>query len=149
MAHVRKWLEMGCERLTPELANWAPNPGMRTVASQLVEIITVELPLVPLLREGKVLDDAEALSFVGDAHDLFNLQRKLEEVRLTTLEYLDSITSEELAEDVSREGPWFGTFWRSSMPRAEYFLNIAEHEFYHVGQIYSYLWCRGDNPYDW
>jgi uncharacterized damage-inducible protein DinB len=37
----------------------------------------------------------------------------------------------------------------ATLPRAELVLNIADHEYYHVGQLTSYPWFRGDNPYHW
>jgi len=44
---------------------------------------------------------------------------------------------------------WFGAFWQPELPHAEIFLNLAEHELYHVGQLTIYRWSRGDNPYSW
>lgn len=122
---------------------------MRTAAGQLVEIISVEVPLVPRLKEGRQPSDAEVDAVIGDQHSLENLLGRLVEVRQTTLDYLDSLSDEELSEEIPSGGAWFGTLWLPSMPRAEHFLNIAEHEFYHVGQLISYLWCRGDDPYAW
>jgi uncharacterized damage-inducible protein DinB len=129
--------------------DWAPAEGMRTVAGQLVEILCVEVPLVPRLKEGHILSDPEVDAVIGDQHSLDNLLRTLIDVRARTLEYLDSLSDEELAEAVPSGQAWFGTMWLPAMPRAEHFLNIAEHEFYHVGQLISYMWCRGDDPYKW
>ena len=129
--------------------DWAPAEGLRTVAGQLVEIIAVEVPLVPRLKQGKILTDPEIDAIIGDQHSLENLLRGLVDVRQNTIEYLDSLTDEELSEEVPSGQAWFGTLWLPAMPRAEHFLNIAEHEFYHVGQLISYLWCRGDDPYKW
>jgi len=129
--------------------DWAPAEGMRTVAGQLVEIIEVEVPLVPRLKEGRQPDDAEITSIVGDQHSFENLKRALTDVRRGTLDFLDSLTDEQLSEEVPSGQAWFGTMWLPAMPRAEHFLNIAEHEFYHVGQLISYLWSRGDDPYKW
>lgn len=148
MAHVRRWLDSVLRRLTPELMEWAPAEGMRTVAGQLAEIVEVEVPLVPRLKEGLQPSDPEIAAIVGE-HTLENLKRALVDVRNRTLEYLDSLTVEELAEEVPSGEAWFGTLWLPVMPRAEHFRNIAEHEFYHVGQLISYLWSRGDDPYKW
>ena len=149
LAHVRRWLDSVVGRLTPELMDWAPAEGMRTVSGQLAEIVAVELSLVPYLKEGRPLSDAEAEQIVSDWHSLENLKRSLIDVRGRTLDYLDSLTDEELAEEVPSGDAWFGTLWLPEMPRAEHFLNIAEHEFYHVGQLISYLWSHGDDPYKW
>jgi uncharacterized damage-inducible protein DinB len=149
LGHTRRWLNSTLKRVTPDLLDWAPAEGMRTVGGQLVEIISVELSLVPHLKEGRQLSDPEIDAIIGDQQSLENLTGKLVEVRRGTLEYLDSLSEDELVEKVPSGDAWFGTLWLPSMPRAEHFLNIAEHEFYHVGQLISYLWARGDDPYKW
>ena len=149
MAHVRRWLDSCLKRLKPEMMSWAPAEGMRTIGGQLAEIIWVELPLVPRLKEGRELNDAELNAIIGDENNLGQLLRALDETRDQTLKYLDALSDEELAEQVPSGDAWFGTLWLPSMPRAEHFLNIAEHEFYHTGQLISYLWARGDDPYKW
>jgi uncharacterized damage-inducible protein DinB len=149
LTNVRRWLDSALRRVTPELMEWAPAEGMRTVAGQLVEIIAVETPLVPRLKEGRQLSDPEVDAIIGDQHSLENLRRALIDVRQGTLAYLDSLSDDELCEEIPSGEAWFGTLWLPTMPRAEHFLNIAEHEFYHTGQLISYLWCHGDDPYKW
>ena len=149
LAHVRRWLDSALKRITPDLLDWAPAEGMRTIGGQLAEILSVEIPLVPRLRGGRKLSDPEIDAIIGDQHDLHNLIRTLQTTRAETLWYMDSLSDEELAEEVPSGDAWFGTLWLPTMPRAEHFLNIAEHEFYHVGQLISYLWARGDDPYKW
>ena len=34
-------------------------------------------------------------------------------------------------------------------PISEVLRSIATHESYHTGQLITYLWMRGDNPYEW
>jgi uncharacterized damage-inducible protein DinB len=149
LQNARDWFNSAAKRLTPEMADWAPAPGMRTVAGQLAEVLSVEIPLVPRLKEGRELTDDEWDAIIGDQHDLANLKSKLIEVRQNTLAYLDSLSDEELAEQIPSGEAWFGTLWLPVMPRAEHFLNIAEHEYYHAGQLISYLWAHGDDPYKW
>lgn len=149
LAHVRRWLDSTVNHVTPDQMDWSPANGMRTVGGQLAEILSVEIPLVPRLKEGRNISDPEADAIVGDWNSLDHLLKALVDTRRKTLEYLDSLSDEELAEEVPSGDPWFGTMWLPSMPRAEHFLNIAEHEFYHVGQLISYLWARGDDPYKW
>lgn len=48
---------------------WSPSPGMRTIAGQLVEIIAVEAPLVPYLKAGYLLTEAEVDAIVGDSQN--------------------------------------------------------------------------------
>ena len=122
---------------------------MRTIAGQYLEIISVEYALVPRLKDGRDISDQEFDTFVGNQHSLANLQAKLGKVRQISLQYLDLLSEEELVEEVPSGNAWFGTLWLPKMPRAEHFLNIAEHEFYHTGQLISYLWAYGEDPYKW
>ena len=147
--HVRAFFNEILPRLTPELLDWAPAEGMRTVSGQLMEIIGVEMALVPRLKEGKEYSYNEIDEMIGDPNSLENLLNQLEETRRVTLEYLDSLSESDLEEEVASGKQWFGTFWKPVMPRAEHFLNISEHEFYHVGQLTVYLWMRGEDPYSW
>jgi len=146
---VRRDLKPIVNRLTPDLMEWAPAKGMRTIAGQIVEIVATEMQLVTLLKEGRSISDAEAQEIIGDCKDLDNLRRALMDVRQQTFAYLDSLSAADLAEEIPFEGGWFASLMLPTVPRAEIFLNIADHEWYHVGQLTSYLWARGDNPYEW
>ena len=149
LAKVRRNLDQIVDRLTPDIMDWAPAEGMRTVSGQLAEILFIEIPLIGHLKDGEDMSDAAVDEIIGDSGSLDNLRRQLIAVRERTLSYLNSLSDIELSEEVGYGGPWFGSLWLPTLPRAEVFLNVAEHEFYHVGQLTSYLWARGDNPYNW
>ena len=144
----RWWLESALARVTPEMLSWAPKPGMRTVAGLLVEIIEVEAQLVPVLRTGKELSEGELGGIVGDQSNLDGLKAALASVRQGTLAYLETLDERDLAAEVSVP-QWYGAYWPKLGPLGEHFRNTAEHEFYHAGQLITYLWASGDNPYDW
>ncbi|MGH2637889.1 MAG: DinB family protein [Rhabdochlamydiaceae bacterium] len=146
--YARKWLNGVLPRLTQEMLTWAPTEGMRTIAGQLIEIIEVEAQLVPVMRDGKELSDDDLAKIIGDSTSLECLLKDLTDVRDRTLAFLETLTETELAEEVILPR-WYGAYWPTRSPRAEHFRNIAEHEFYHVGQLISYMWTRGDNPYEW
>lgn len=146
LSTVRRDLEEIFGRLAPEMMGWAPAEGMRTVSGQLVEIVATEMQLMALLREDRWIDDPEALGMLG-GEDIETLRRAAGTVRGETLAYLDSLTDAGLAEEVEFGGGWFGSFGLPTIPRAEVFLNVADHEWYHVGQLTSYLWARGIDPY--
>ena len=145
---ARWWLDSVLARLTPEMLPWAPVDGMRTLSGQLVEIIEVEAQLVPVLTTGKTLPDEEVAAIVGDPTSFEGLKQALSVVRARTLAHLDTLSEEDLARDVSVP-QWYGAYWPKECPLGEHFRNIAEHEFYHSGQLMTYLWAKGDNPYDW
>lgn len=147
--HVRGWLDSTLDHVPADIVDWAPREGMRTIGGQLVEIAWIEIPLVARLKGGGHPGEAAVEAMIGDQHSLENLRRVLTDVRRETLAYLDSITDEELWQEIPTVDAFYGTLWLPSMPRAEHIINVAEHEFYHVGQLISYLWARGDDPYAW
>ncbi|HEY3779875.1 MAG TPA: DinB family protein [Fimbriimonadaceae bacterium] len=146
--YVREWLNPILSRLTQEMLPWAPVDGMRTIAGQLVEIISVEAQLVPVLKGEQELSDEQIEAMIGDLNSLEALKGALTNVRAKTLAQLELLSETELTAEVSLP-QWYGAYWPKSCPRGEHFRNIAEHEFYHVGQLNSYMWAKGDNPYDW
>ena len=146
---VRRDLDPIVARITPDLLDWVPTKGMRTIVGQLVEIIAAEMQLIALLKDGQSLSDDDAKEILGDCESLDNLRRALLDVRQQTFAYLASLSEDDLAEEISFEGGWFASLMLPTVPRAEVFVNIADHEWYHVGQLTSYLWARGENPYDW
>ncbi|MGC4043669.1 MAG: DinB family protein [Armatimonas sp.] len=146
---VRRDLEDILGKLTPELLPWAPAEGMRTISGQLVEIVATELQLIALLKRGEHISDEAAAEIIGDCGNLENLRRAVSDFRQQTLDYLDSLSEAELAEEVPFDGGWLASLTLPTIPRAEVFLNIADHEWYHVGQLTSYLWARGEDPYSW
>ena len=149
LALVRRDLDPLVDRITPDLLDWAPADGMRTVSGQIVEIVGTEIQLIALLRDGQQISDPEAREMMGDCNNLDNLRHALVTFRQQTLDYLDSLSEAYLAEEIPFEGGWFASLMLPTVPRAEILLNIADHEWYHVGQLTSYLWERGHNPYEW
>src|SRR5580658_479813 len=95
LAKVRTGLDQILDRLTPDLMEWAPAEGMRTVAGQLVEIMACEIPLVPRLKDGTDVSDDETNRMIGDSTSLDNLRRALIDTRQVTLGYLDSLSDGE------------------------------------------------------
>ena len=148
LEYSRAWLNSVLPRLTQEMLPWAPTEGMRTVAGQLVEIIWVEAQLVPALKGGKLLTDDELSAICSEGSGLDELLAALTTVRTQTLQHLNDLSEANLAANVMLP-QWYGAYWPKPGPCGEHFRNIAEHEFYHVGQLMSYLWAKGDNPYEW
>lgn len=122
---------------------------MRTIGGQLVEIIGTEIQLVTRLKDGQSLSDSAAQEIIGDCESLDNLRRALITARQQTLNYLELLSEDDLAEEVAFDAGWLASLTLPTIPRAEVFINIADHEWYHVGQLTSYLWERGEDPYEW
>lgn len=149
LAFVRRDFDEVLGRISEDMLDWAPAEGMRTIGGQLIEVAITEIQITSNLREGLRLSDEEATALLGDTADLGNLKRQLKEIRERTLAFLDTFSEEALAEEIPFDGGWMASLRLPVIPRAEIFVNIAGHEWYHTGQLTSYLWTRGDHPYEW
>ena len=146
---VRRELDGVLDHVQDDFLGWAPLEGMRTVGGQIVEIGGTEIQTLARL---KGLDDVsweEAQVRMGDASSLAHLRRRLAEVRAETLELLDSLSEDDLAAPTGKFKGWHESIGLAEVPVAEIFRGTAQHEYYHIGQLVSYLWARGDNPYKW
>ncbi len=146
---ARKDLDEVVDRLTDGLLSWAPREGMRTVGGQLLEIVGTEIQVLARISPHPELSYDEALAAVGNFESLDNLKKRMTEVRSETLAFLNSLTADQLYEDANIPNEWNESLGLSQMPRGEVFRSIAQHEAYHTGQLVSYLWSRGDDPYSW
>lgn len=149
LAYVREELEEVLSKLDDSFLDWAPGEGMRTVAGQLVEIAITEVQIVANLRDGVRVSDTEAKARLAPLDSLADLRKALDTVRRETLAYIDSEGERGLCRDVPLPTPWYGSMDLPAAPRMDILKNIAQHEYYHVGQLVSYLWARGDDPYKW
>lgn len=77
------------------------------------------------------------------------LVKMLDETRALTLQLLDQTREEELHAQVKVSAGFAEYLGLETVTAAALFSFIARHESYHAGQLVSYLWSRGDNPYDW
>ena len=73
----------------------------------------------------------------------------MDSIRADTLAYIDSLTEDELLEPIACPERWWEALRLTECPISEILRNIAAHEWYHTGQLVSYLWMRGDDPYSW
>ncbi len=149
LAIVREDLDEVLARLRDADMRWAPSAGMRTVGGQLVEIAATERQVLAWMRDGKHLSFEEAEDFGERASTLGGMKETLTETRRETLAYLDSLSEVDLETPAPFPERWFESLRQPMMQRSEAFRSIAQHEWYHVGQLVSYLWSRGDNPYKW
>jgi uncharacterized damage-inducible protein DinB len=146
---IRAELAEEVQRLTPEELDWAPRPDMKSFKALLLEIGWMEKFYTSWLLRQEVIDwDQTAVSLVRDPAAVFEA---LMQVREETLSYLRACTEEQLqtpvqlpAECPPGEGP---EYWEPPVEPAEVIRWIARHEYYHLGQIITYRWLLGDNPY--
>ena len=148
LASVRKDLMETSGRFTDEDLGWSPAAGMRTVGGQLLEIADKDREVVIWLKTGTWPDD-DPPSFDVETADIALIRSSLECIRATTLEYIDSMTEEELEVPMSCPERWWEALRLSECPRSEILRNIAAHEWYHTAQLITYRWMRGDDPNSW
>lgn len=147
LAYVRKDLEEVVAKLTDADLDWAPLAGMRTVGGQLAEIIATEGQFNEAFT-GKPFD-------FGGRYEEIKVMTSLEEVlsalsssRALTLSRIEESSDDFLSEDVPIDSTWFEAGGLSQLPRIEILQALPMHEWYHTGQLVSYMWSKGFNPYD-
>lgn len=146
LAYVRRHLDQALGEVTDDVLGWAPRDGMRTVGGQLFEILGKE---IELLTYAKAKGRAEWVEI--DELDIVSVEdwrRTLAETRAGTLAYLDSLTEADLNEPIPFPEGWWEGLCLTAIPMHEVFRSIAAHEWYHTGQLVSYLWLRGSDPYE-
>jgi len=141
-------LDRVLNRLTDTDLPWAPIEGMRTVAGQLLEIANKEKEGLVWLREG-VWPDGGPDAFDPETATLEKIKVALKSLRADTFAYIDSLSEAELGELMRSPERWWEALRLEQCPKSEVLRNIAAHEWYHTGQLITYLWLRGDNPYKW
>ncbi len=146
---VREDLDDVLGRLSDEMLAWAPSEGMRTVGGQLEEIAATEVQIVGWMRDKRHVPYEEASDFGDALKTLEGLRSVLASTRAKTLAYLDSLSETDLSMPIPFPPKWFESLRLPAVPPSEAFRSLAAHEWYHVGQLVSYLWFRGDNPYKW
>ncbi len=149
LASVRKELAEVFPRLTDSLIDWAPGPGVRTIHGQFVEIMSTEENIADLLAGGLRRSEQDVEGPLWACKTISGLVKKLDEVRARTLHILDSVDDAKLSAAVP-VSPGFGQWLElNPVPMSELVRFIARHESYHAGQLVTYLWSRGDDPYKW
>jgi len=146
---VRRDLEEVVGRLDDEMMPWAPRGGMRGIGDQLVEILGTEIQNIAKLKGEAVPTWEEIDASIADPLSLSYLRKRLEETRRETLCYIESVSEAGLKAVAPIPPEWFEAMGLPEVPVGEVLRWIAQHEWYHTGQLISYLWFRGDDPYNW
>ncbi|HWD39636.1 MAG TPA: DinB family protein [Fimbriimonas sp.] len=146
---IRRDLDEVLTRLSDDMLKWAPGEGVRPIDDQLLEIAMNEVMAIALLRDGKHLSHAEAEATLVHSSTVETFKKMLADVRQSTRDYIESLSEERLAEAVVADNPWYASFGLREVPRYDALTSIALHEHYHVGQLITSLWVKGDDPYAW
>ncbi len=145
-AIVRRDLDEVLKNLTDHLLSWAPREGMKTVEALLFEIVAKEIELMAWAKAGGHGEWKEIEGFDGREATLEGLTSILQETRQETLDYVDSLSDAELQAPILFPEDWWEGLGLPELTMHEVFRNIAAHEWYHTGQLVSYLWMHGYDP---
>jgi uncharacterized damage-inducible protein DinB len=145
---IRQDLDQALDRLTDADMTWRPAVGMRTVGDLLLEIANKETETLGWIRTGVWPDDAPD-NFDPDTSTLDQIRAVLADNRVETYAFLDGMTEAELRMPIGSPEGWWEALRLTACPLDEIIRNIAAHEWYHTGQLVTYLWMRGDDPYNW
>jgi uncharacterized damage-inducible protein DinB len=120
---------------------------MRTVAGQLLEIANKEKECLGWLRNN-VYDDSQD-SFDQESSTLEQIKAALKSLRADTFIYIDSLSESELSEPMRPPETWWEAMNLEECPKSEVLRSISAHEWYHTGQLVTYLLLRGEDLDQW
>ena len=135
--------------LTDDMLAWAPSEGMRSIHGQLVEILGTEVQILQAIKGGPKRDYEDIEAEYWAVKTVAGLIKELKNVRANTLDALTQLTEDQLHEPATISEGFAKYLELEAVPKGELFRFIVRHEAYHTGQLASYLWARGDNPYNW
>ena len=146
LGSVRKELVEHVSRIQSAEFGYAPSPGMKSYRDLIVEIGAMEVESCTLLATGVVPSwaDCEARVRGDTAQDLL---ASLNDIRRFTLVWLEDATPEDLAKAIPIPESWWPYMGREKIEAEEFIRWISRHEYYHLGQIITYRWIQGHNPY--
>jgi uncharacterized damage-inducible protein DinB len=141
---VRKELLEVVKKLKPEEFDWHPRPDMKSPKDLLQEIGTMEKICMTVVAGGPKLEWDKAVSWSGD--DVKAILKDLDKIRKETVRYLKS-ADKKLAEPMPLPKGWQQYFGAPAIEPEELVRWVARHEYYHLGQLITYRWLLGYNPY--
>lgn len=148
LACARQDLDEVCARLGDADLPWSPREGMPTIADLLLEIANKEKETLGWIQTG-VWPDEGPDAFAVQSAALEEIKATMAALRVETCRYIDSLRDTELEQPIPNPNRWREALRMTDCPLSEVLRNIAAHEWYHTGQLITYLWLRGDNPDDW
>lgn len=146
LTSVRRELLESIEPLGDDDLDFAPSEGMKSYRALLREIGAMEIESAILLTENRIPTWEEAESH-GSGTTVAEMLSSLSRIRERTLGFLQGKSEQELRTPRSVPESWAEYFGDSELEAEELIRWIVRHEYYHHGQIVSYRWIQGFNPY--
>lgn len=143
LTSIREELKHELERVSDAELDWAPSEGMKSYRAQIQEIGAMTAETTTVLTEGRIPSWEEAEAKVR-GESVAELVASLDETLATLLSHLRAGFCEER---IAIPEEWEAFFGTAILEPEELVRWIARHEYYHLGQIVTYNWIRGKNPY--
>lgn len=128
--------------------DWAPEPSMKSYRQQLHEIGAMQAETAIILTEKRMPSWDECKANVqGDS--LPSILASLDGTLNELINQLKLMTDDELRSTFPLDesnAKFFGVAVHVELEELIRF--IARHEYYHLGQIVTYRWIQGHNPYE-
>jgi len=148
LTSIRKELVEEVARIPEDGFTWAPAEGMKPYRDLLLEIGTMERESATFLSTGRVPEWQPMWDSLAErAQSPSSLMKAMEADRADILRYLDEADDERFRTTLPIPQDWHELFGAPALEPEEMLRWIARHEYYHLGQIITYNWIRGDNPY--
>jgi uncharacterized damage-inducible protein DinB len=144
LAEVRTELIETAQNIPDPELDWAPAEGMKPYRELLQEIGTMEKLTIAWLAEGRELPWDMGAYVSTDS--IAAVLRDLEVVRTETKAYLETASEEKMQTPIAVPAEW-QQYWGLQLEPEEALRWVTMHEYYHLGQIISYRWIQGHNPY--
>jgi hypothetical protein len=126
--------------------DFAPRDGMKGYRALLIEIGAMEAESSILIRTGRVPEWSESESYVK-GESVAELLESLAAIRQDLRAHIDQADEAELARQIPIPEEWWSFIGDSEIEVEELLRWVARHEYYHLGQIITYRWIQGNNPY--
>ena len=146
LAEIRAQLLQTVQTLTPDELDWSPrlDLNMKSFKQILQEIGTMEKVTCHMAQHHEELDWNVAWQSL-DKNDSAELLAALTAIRAETLAFLDGCTEAQMQTPLPLTPEWQGYFHAPVVEPEELLRWIVRHEYYHLGQLVTYQWQRGNN----
>jgi hypothetical protein len=143
---IREELAEAVAPIGPGELDYSPAEGMRTYRGLMVEIGGTEAATLAILRSGQSESWERSQNRVtGDS--MAELLASVDAIRQGTFAYLADADEVSLKTPITIPENWAGFLGARELEPEELIRWIGRHEYYHLGQIVSYRWAQGNDPY--
>ncbi|MEZ5163328.1 MAG: DinB family protein [Fimbriimonadaceae bacterium] len=148
LQHTRRDLDEVLDNIGDLSLDYSPSPGMNTIGDLLCELVSTERQFQDEIL-GKKQEKYSELEKQSKRESTSEYRELLHATRAETNRIIDSLTIEELENEVPLKGDWWQFTSQPTAPLHEVIRTISTHEWYHTGQLVTYLWATGNDPRKW